>query len=122
MRTFETYTDRKGVDPVNEYLAGLSLKDATKILRILTGLSSIERLGSPYLKLFSGYPFWFGELIIGNYRIFVHRLGGEAGEERYLLLHAFRKKTQQTPPRELDQAIRNLHDHYAQEREESGGA
>ena len=122
MRAFVTYTDRTGHDPVNDFLARIPRKESDRVVRMLEKLADVERLGMPYLKQFAGYPFWFGELLIGDYRIFVHRLPARPGEERYLLVHGFRKKSVETPRREIALATRNVLDYYEQERENAAGA
>lgn len=112
MREFITYTDADGNDLIEEFLSELPAKDGQKITRLLHALITVDRLGQPYYKAFSGYPFAFGELILGDYRIFVHRLDGQPGEEKYLMLHGFRKKSQQTPPGEIRIATTRLLDYY----------
>ena len=114
MRAFITYTDAKGADRVDVFLQSLPAKDRQKLEYLLQALTGVERLGQPYFKAFTGYPFAFGELILGDFRIFVHRLPGTAGEEKYLLVHGFRKKSQQTPTAEIRIATNRILQYYAE--------
>ena len=116
MREFITFVDAEGNDPVMSYISGLKTADAQKILAMLAALATVERLGKPYFKAFGGFTVALGELIIGAFRVFVHHLEGRPGEERYLLVPMFRKKSNEMPQREIDAAIKNIYAfRYAQE-------
>jgi phage-related protein len=116
MREFITFVDAKGNDPVMAYIGGPKAAEAQKVLTMLDALNTVERLGKPYFKAFGGFTVTLGELIIGPFRIFVHRLESMPGEERYLMVHMFRKKSNETPQREIDAAIKNIYAfRYAQE-------
>lgn len=105
------YTDSNGCSPVGEYLQALQ-NDSGKQAR-----TQFDRIGR-YLEQLSlkgtqvGMPF-------------VRHLDGEIWELRpmrdrilffawtngsYVLLHVFMKKTQKTPPREIERAKRELKD------------
>ncbi|MBC7446975.1 MAG: type II toxin-antitoxin system RelE/ParE family toxin [Hymenobacteraceae bacterium] len=112
MREFNSFIDARGTPMLDAFLAAIPAKDANRIALMLQGLVTVERLGQPYFKRFAGYPFWFGELILGAYRIFIHRLSAQPGQEVYLMVHAFRKKTNETPQAELDAATRNIIRYY----------
>ena len=60
-------------------------------------------IGTNYAKQLDG-PIW--ELTPGNNRILFFAWTGR----RFVLLHQFRKKTQKTPRREIDQAKREMTD------------
>jgi len=105
-REFIEYIDKKGNNPVREYLNFLNVNDRKKIEGMIFALKSVERLGSPYYKLFSGYFINIGELIIGDFRIFVSKIG----VEKYLLVHGFRKKSNNTPKAEISIAVNRILD------------
>jgi phage-related protein len=101
------YRDRRGRSPVQDFLDGL---DGRTRARVVQGFSLLERegtnLGMPLARQVTGYRFW--ELRVqaarNNVRVFYFALSGR----RILLLHAFLKKSQQTPRRELEIAARRL--------------
>ncbi len=105
------YRDRKGHEPVAEYLADLgqrSDKDSrvkyNKIRDYIHALSSYGMtIGTPYVKHIDG-DIW--ELRPLRDRIFfVVWLNGS-----FILLHHFMKKTQKTPAREIEKAKKELAD------------
>ena len=105
------YKDRRGNEPVKEYLNDLAKhKDRdsriklTKIRDYIKILSEYgTRAGEPYIKHLDG-DIW--ELRPISDRILFAAWTGES----FVLLHCFAKKTQKTPPREIDKAKRNLAD------------
>ena len=84
-----------------------------KIIEYLDVLSEYGvRAGMPYIKHIDG-PIW--ELRPTNDRVFFFYWKNQT----YLMLHHYIKKTEKAPPREIEQAKRNLKDHL--ERSESNG-
>src|SRR5688572_29662539 len=108
MRTFLYYQDFKGAEPVKTSIGKLKANEANKVVVMLEALTSVDMLAMPYYRQFRGYLLDFGELRIGNFRIFVHKLS----ENEYLLLHLFRKKSDETPTSEIDIALKRLQDYY----------
>jgi phage-related protein len=105
------YRDRKGREPVAEYLADLgkrSDKDSrvkyNKIRDYMHALSSYgTTIGAPYVKHIDG-DIW--ELRPLRDRIFfVTWINGS-----FILLHHFMKKTQKTPAREIEKAKKEVAD------------
>ena len=107
------YKDSNGYDPLAEYLNKLSRKAVTskneriKLKKIIEYLELLEkhgtRLGEPHVKHIEG-DIW--ELRpLSNRIIFFHWKDG-----KLIMLHHFLKKTQKTPPREIEQAKRNQKD------------
>ena len=101
---FETGNGRR---PVEEYLAKLGTKEKT---RVRFGLELLEQLGlelrAPHVKSM-GNKLW--ELRIRGqrqHRIFYFAFTGKT----LILLHAFTKKTQQTPAAEKETAMRRMND------------
>jgi phage-related protein len=108
MRTFLYYQDFKGLEPVKASIEKLKANEANKIVVMLEALASVSVLSMPYYRQVRGFLLDFGELRIGNFRIFVHKLT----ETEYLLLHLFRKKSDETPSAEIDIALKRLQDYY----------
>ena len=115
------YRDRKGNEPVADYLRELNkneckdkrinlrkIQDYIKLLE-LRGLS----LGEPFIKHIEG-ELW--ELRPIRNRIFFALVS----ENRIILLHHFIKKTKKTPKNEIAKARRNLNDF--KRREENGNS
>lgn len=106
------YRDRNGKEPVFEYMQELSQKRSkdsriklSKINDYIQALSvyGTEQLSQNYVKRLDG-DIW--ELRpIRDRILFAGVVGG-----RYVLLHQFIKKTQKTPPREIERAKRELAD------------
>lgn len=100
------YTSPSGKIPVKEFLDAAGPKVKTKALRILM---TVEEYGlqaiTPHIKKLAGTPLWEIRILGGNnVRIlFVTQL-----ERRILLLHAFIKKTNKTPAKEIAIALKRL--------------
>lgn len=107
------YRDRRGREPIKEYLeklhasAGQNKEHRGKLKKIyeyLGVLSSIgTRAGTPYVKHIKG-DLW--ELRPVSDRIFFFWWNGAA----FVLLHHFTKKSQKTPRQEIERAERNMKD------------
>lgn len=107
------YRDAQGREPIKEFLLELKRKSLTsksdrilfeKILAYIKALQQYgTRTGTPIVKHIDG-SIW--ELRPLNNRIFFFYWK----DDTFVLLHQFAKKTQKTPPKELDQARRNLKD------------
>jgi len=97
------YVSSSGNNPVKDFLDAADPKQKTKILRLLF---HIEEYGLqaviPYIKKFSGTPLWEIRVVGKNSMriLFVTRMGNQI-----VLLHAFFKKTQKTPSREIAIAL-----------------
>ena len=105
------YKDKKGNEPVLDYLRELSEKSdkdsrikANKINDYIEMLSQYgTQAGEPYIKHLEG-EIW--ELRPLRDRIFFAAWHNGS----FILLHSFVKKTQKTPAREIKQAKRELSD------------
>lgn len=109
MHKIRMYKDRKGNEPVAEYIAELaSKKDKDSRIKLNKIREYIKILGEygtqagePYIKHLDG-DIW--ELRPLRDRIlFVGWIN-----DSYVLLHQFMKKTQKTPAREIEKAKREL--------------
>ncbi|MCL2109202.1 MAG: type II toxin-antitoxin system RelE/ParE family toxin [Oscillospiraceae bacterium] len=108
------YEDRQGKAPIFDYIKELSrkndknsrinLKKIQDYIRILQEYG--KTAGEPFIKHIDG-DLW--ELRPTNNRIFF----ASWTDDGFILLHHFIKKTRKTPPREIEQARRNLNDFRA---------
>jgi len=105
------YEDKNGDSPVYEFIKSLSQKtdkdsriNLNKINDYIELLSIHgQTLGEPFMKHIKD-DIW--ELRPIKNRIFFASWTNGS----FILLHHFKKKTQKTPPKEIDQASRNLKD------------
>lgn len=106
------YKDKNGKEPVKEYLEELANKkdkdsrvNFNKIRDYIKILSEYgTRVGEPYVKHING-NIW--ELRALKNRILFFAYYGE----KFILLSHFIKKTQKTPQREIDKAIKLMNEH-----------
>lgn len=113
MYEVDFYEDRHGNQPVKKVLVELrdkaqTSKDARiQYQKILTQIRALEaygtRIGEPQVKHIDG-SLW--ELRPLAHRIFFFYWR----DNTFILLHHFIKKTQKTPPKEIEQATRNMKD------------
>lgn len=109
-----TYKDRSGNDEVAEYVGELNRKMETnkdarirykKIIEYIGQLQTYGvAAGEPAIKRIKGTELW--ELRPTSDRIFF----AYWKDNVFVLLHHFVKKSQKTPPREIERAQRNLND------------
>jgi phage-related protein len=108
------YEDNKGIKPIAEYITELRKQSYTSkharinFNKIVAYLDLLEekgtRIGEPVTKHLDG-DIW--ELRPLDNRI----LYAFYKDNTFILLHYFIKKTNKTPPREIEQAKRNLADY-----------
>jgi phage-related protein len=111
LHAIKFYRDKKGNEPVAEYISELAKKNdkdsrikLNKIRDYLKVLSEYgTQAGEPYVKHLDG-EIW--ELRPLRDRIFFVSWSNES----YMLLHHFMKKTQKTPAKEIEKAKRELED------------
>jgi phage-related protein len=103
--TLEFYASATGRRPVQEYLDELPAREARSLVNGLQLLQAHGlQLGLPHVRPIE-QKLW--ELRVRAQR--QHRvLYAAAGGQRFVLLHAFTKKTEQTPRREIEVALRRL--------------
>jgi len=101
------YQNKAGKIPVLDFIKKLNTKDQAKIAWTLNLLSEHGKsLPLPYLKFLHGTKqLW--ELRPKNYRIFLSFLP----ESQLILLHGIIKKTNKTPPKDLELSITRLTDY-----------
>lgn len=99
------YVSPDGREPVKDYINSLPIKEQAKIFAFIQYLKEQKGyLNEPYSKHIKGK---IRELRVGfahNYhRIFYFTFFGK----KIILLHAFLKKTEKTPKREINEAMIN---------------
>jgi phage-related protein len=100
------YQDARGRRPVNEFLDALPPRDRARVVRTIELLKTYgTELGMPYARHLTG-KLWELRVPSGGqaYRVLYFAYA----EHRFVLLHAFSKKTQKTPRREIDVALRRM--------------
>ena len=113
MHEIRFYRDPNGVQPAKEFLKNLQNQNSKnariQVKQIASYITLLQERGLSLNKniidkVNEKYNIW--ELRPGCYRVlFVAWIDG-----MFVLLHAFPKKTQKTPKREIDQAIREVKD------------
>ena len=95
------YYHKDDQSPIVEFLSKLPRKDQAKILREVDLLEQFGiSLGMPHVKKMAGTDdLWELRVKQGsdNYRIFYFTMK----QRRFVLLHAFQKKSQKTPNKEI---------------------
>lgn len=100
----EFFTLPNGHIPVEEYLETLDKKHRAKIISYIELLRSMDgRFYEPYAKHVQG-SIWELRVDLGRRasRLFYFL----AREQRIVMLHAFTKKSQKTPRREMERALK----------------
>jgi len=106
--TVENYIDPQGRSPVEEFFNQLLAGDRARIDQTIGLLKEFGlQLGLPYVKHLEG-KLWELRIRAGRraYRVIYFAFTGR----RFILLHAFLKKTQKTPRQEIAVARRRLAD------------
>jgi len=114
MYEVEFYEDRNGKSEIVEYLDDLKVKGETsktervnrdKILAYIIALKQYgTRIGQPVVKHIDG-SIWELRPLANRIFFFYWK------DNKYVLLHHFIKKTQKTPPREIDTARAKMKDY-----------
>ena len=105
----EFYVTEAGQEVIAEFLQSLPPKDMAKVFRDIDLLAEYApNLHEPYTKHIEG-PIWElrSKFSSNIYRIFYFIWHGN----KLVLLHGFTKKTQKTPPTEIELAKKRLQDY-----------
>ena len=100
-----------------DFFGKQSRKVQEKIAKILSLIESVERIPTMYLKYMEGTDGLFEiRVSLGSdiFRVFCFFDDGKL----VVLLSGFQKKTQRTPKREIDRAVRLMAEYYAEKKEE----
>lgn len=98
---FET---ARGDQSVRNYIEALPDKERAKVKALIDHLSERVVLNEPQARKMGGYPGLF-ELRPGAHRVFYCYHEGKV-----VLLHAFRKKSDKTPQREIETAYNRMNE------------
>lgn len=97
--------------PVIDYMMTLSSKERAKILREIDLLEKFGyQLGMPHSKKMTGTDeLWELRIKLGsnNHRVFYFHFINN----KFVLLHAFRKKSQKTSKKEINLALKRIEQH-----------
>jgi len=112
MRTIEFYRLPNGNSPIEEFLDSLMGKQAKKILWVLRLIEELDVIPRQYFKKLVGSEgIWEVRIRFGKdiFRL----LGFFANGTLLILTNGFAKKTQKTPPQEIELAIRRKKEYLA---------
>ncbi len=104
-------------DYFEDFFKKQSRKVQDKIIKVLDILETVERVPVSYLKYIEGTNGLFEVRVqLGSdiFRIFCCF----DGNRLVVLFSGFQKKTQKTPPREIDRAVRIMNEYYNDKNEE----
>ena len=112
MREILFYSTIKGHQPVREFLDSFDSKQSQKVTWVLQLVEEIERVPKQYLKkLEATDDVWEVRIQSGNN---AYRLLGFWDTGKFIILcHAFAKKTQATPLKEIKMAENRKKDYFA---------
>lgn len=100
MKTIHFYRSESGACPVEDFLDSLSGEQAQKVTWVLQLIEDLEVIPAQYFKkLVNTDDLWEVRIQAGN-NIF-RLLGFLEGKQMVILNHAFQKKTQKTPAKEI---------------------
>jgi phage-related protein len=104
------YRKVSGECPVEEFLDSLPSKVAQKVIWVLKLVEDLERVPPQYFcKLADTEDIWEFRIKLGSN---IYRVLGFWDANQVVLTHGFIKKTQKTPPQEIDRAESYRKDHF----------
>lgn len=98
-----------------DFLKAQPQKVQDKIFKIIEAIETLERVPSNYLKAMAGTNgLYEARIQLGSniWRVFCFF----DGDRLVILLNGFQKKTQKTPRKEIDRALRLMAEYYEQKR------
>jgi len=115
MRAINFYRTESGPCPIEEFLDSLSGKQAQKVIWVLRLIEELDMVPGQYLKkLVNTGGIWEVQVQFGG-NIF-RLLGFFDGLELLILTNGFAKKTQKTPRKEIELAIRRKNEYFSRKR------
>jgi len=100
-----------------DFLMNQPVKVQNKIFKIIEAIETLERIPESYLKLITGTKGLYEariSLASNTWRVFCFFDKGRL----VILLNGFTKKTQKTPKREIDKALRLMSEYFIEKEEE----
>ena len=104
-------------DYFENFLKKQPVKVQNKIFKVIEAIETLERIPENYLKLITGTKGLYEariSLASNIWRVFCFFDKGRL----VILLNGFSKKTQKTPKREIDKALRLMNDYFKEKKEE----
>lgn len=115
--TYVYFKDAAGKHPVEEYVKGCQVEDRTAFFKTLvTHVEKYDPMQPPPHKIIHKVE-EFTQIRFGP-----HRCLAMVEKTEFLLLHAFRKKTDETPAKEKNIARKNLAKHKELKKQEEAKA
>ncbi len=112
------YQDSHGNIPVQDFIYQQSAKVTAKILRYIDLLQSFGlSLGQPYVEKLAGSDVW--ELRIQHSSNYYRILYFASSGRKFILVHAFLKKSARTPKKEIEIATSKMFDYKARYKPQS---
>lgn len=110
MREIHFYRTESGICPVEEFLDSLSSIQAQKVTWVLQLIEEIDIVPVQYFKkLVNTDDIWEVRIQVGSN---IFRILGFLDKERLVVLnHAFQKKTQKTPKKDINLAEKRKQDY-----------
>jgi phage-related protein len=105
-------------DYFESFLKKQTQKVQNKIYKILEAIENLERITENYLKHLTGTEGLYEariRLSSNIWRVFCFF----DGEKLVILLNGFQKKTQETPKKELEKAIRLMNEYYKEKKQQN---
>lgn len=102
-----------------EFLLSQTTKVQDKIFKVIEIIETYERVPSNYLKAMTGTKgLYEARIKLGSniWRVFCFFDNGKL----VILLNGFQKKTQKTPKKEIDKALRLMESYYEDKNKENG--
>ena len=104
-------------DHFEKFLKKQPVKVQDKIFKIIEAIETLERIPENYLKMITGTKGLYEariSLASNIWRVFCFFDKGRL----VILLNGFAKKTQKTPKREIEKALRLMNEYYTDKKEE----
>ena len=104
-------------DHFEKFLKKQPVKVQDKIFKIIEAIETLERIPENYLKMITGTKGLYEariSLASNIWRVFCFFDKGRL----VILLNGFTKKTQKTPKREIEKALRLMNEYYIDKKEE----
>ena len=104
-------------DYFEDFLKKQPRKVQDKIFKIIEAIETLERVPSNYLKAITGTKGLYEariSLFSNIWRVFCFF----DGDRLVILLNGFMKKTQKTPKKEIEKALRLMNEYYKEKEEE----
>ena len=105
-------------DYFEDFLTKQPIKVQNKIFKIIEAIETLERIPANYLKLIKGTKGLYEariSLASNIWRVFCFF----DKERLVILLNGFAKKSQKTPKREIEKALRLMNDYFNEKKEDA---